>query len=275
MPRALPALAILAGALLLAGGRAPAGTASPLNIDDPQRLREVERQGFGFGEVVLGRAGAAADNAALYREPAYRSIADSLAADLAELRKTDPQLGVTVRTPHRLFDAAWLSSPAAGFELVGVINRMDRDVFEPGSCGEIRLIYRLAYRKAAVGGSVYSRLPMTSNVVFLLPGDAARCAALARQWRADPDLKSFGEGVLSPQHLKSVEFNLQAVRWPSTVRPDIAGYAEYFLRVFRREGDGFVLAGLENTPDVHKLSADTALKRQLLDWICTAPSGAH
>ena len=111
---------------------------------------------------------------------------------------------------------------------------MDRDVFRPGSCGEIRLIYRLAYRKDEAGGGIYSRLPMTANVVFLLPGDGDRCARLARQWIADPDLKAFGEGVLNQQHLKSVEINLQAVRWPSTMRPDMAGYAEYFLRVYRQ-----------------------------------------
>src|SRR5262249_8556242 len=80
-------------------------------------------------------------------------------------------------------------------------------------------------------------------------------------------LKTFGDGILSAQHLKSVEFNLQTVRWPSTVRPDMGGYAEYFLRVFHREGERYVLAALENTPDVKKLSADPAMKRQLLDWL--------
>jgi hypothetical protein len=89
---------------------------------------------------------------------------------------------------------------------------------------------------------------MTVNVVFLLPGEGDRCRELARQWMAGADLKAFGEGILNQQHLKSVEVNLQAVRWPSTTRPDMAGYAEYFLRVYRREGERYVLAKLENTP---------------------------
>lgn len=244
-----------------------AAAASGLNLDEPQQLQEIERAGFTFGEVAFGRSNADADNAALYRNSAYRSIVNSLTVDLEQLRAADPQLGATIKAPHRLFDAAWLSSPDARFELVGVINRMDRDVFEPGSCGEIRLIYRLAYKMAEASGGVYSRLPMTSNVVFLLPGDPARCGALARQWSTNLDLKAFGNGILNPQHLKSVEFNLQAVRWPSTIRPDMAGYAEYFLRVFRREDDRFVLARLENTPDVQRLLASPSLKEQLLEWI--------
>ncbi|MFI5015893.1 MAG: hypothetical protein ACHQAY_26460 [Hyphomicrobiales bacterium] len=261
-------MATLARALFLIWLSASWGAAaSSLNIEEPQRFEEVERGGFTFGEVVLGKPSAGADNAALYREPAYRSIVDNLAADLLQLRRSDPQLGLTMKTPHRMFDAAWLRSPAARFELVGVINRMDRDVFAPGSCGEIRFIYRLAYRKAEAAGSIYSRLPMTANVVFLLPGEADRCGALARQWSADVDLPAFGEGILSRQHLKSVEFNLQAVRWPSTVRPDWAGYAEYLLRVFHLEGDRFVLAGLENTPDVQRLSASPSLKLELIDWL--------
>jgi hypothetical protein len=113
---------------------------------------------------------------------------------------------------------------------------------------------------------VYSRLPMTANVVFLLPG-STDCGDLAREWRAGVDLKAFGKGILNRQHLKSVEVNLQVVRWPATVRPDMAGYAEYFLRVFRREGERHVPAGLENTPDVGKLLASPSLKQQLLEWL--------
>jgi hypothetical protein len=239
--------------------------ASSLNIEDPQRLQEIERAGFTFGEVVLGPASAGADNAALYREPGYRSIVDSLAADLSQLKSADPLLGVTIKASHRLFDAGWLRSLTAHLELVGVINRMDRDIFEPGSCGEIRFIYRLAYRDQQVG--ITSRLPMTFNVVFLLPASADHCRALAKQWIDGVDLKTFGNGILAPQHLKSVEVNLQAVRWPSTIRPDMAGYAEYFLRVFQREGERFAPAVLENTPDVQKLMASAALKRRLIDWL--------
>jgi hypothetical protein len=254
-------------ALLLLGLYSSCAAASNLNIEEPRRLMSIERNGFTFGDVVVGPASTAADNASLYRQPAYRSIVDSLAADLLRLRTNDPKLGITIKALHRLFDAAWLQSSSAHFELVGVVNRMDRDAFRPGSCGEIRFIYRLAYQKDEASGRVYSRLPMTANVVFLLPGEGDRCRELARQWMAGADLKAFGEGILKQQHLKSVEVNLQAVRWPSTTRPDMAGYAEYFLRVYRRAGERYVLAELENTPDVEKLLVTPSLRRRLLDWL--------
>jgi hypothetical protein len=241
--------------------------ASSLYIDDPRRLQEVERNGFTFGEIVAGPAGAGADNGTLYRRAAYRAIVDSLAEDLGRLTASDWQLGVTMRARHRLFDAGWLKSSSGWFELVGVVNRMDRDVFEPGSCGEIRFVYRLAYRKEGATGTIYSRLPMTANIVFLLRGDSNRCRDLARQWMAGADPRVFGEGVLDRRNLKSVEINLQVVRWPSTVRPDMAGYAEYFLRVFRPQGEGYVLAQLENTPDVPKLLATPSLKQKLREWL--------
>jgi hypothetical protein len=251
--------------LLLLCVSASAPRAEPsLAISDPQRLLDIEGEGFTFAGIVLGSA--ESDNAALYRQPAYRAIADSLAEDLRRLASADAQLGITMRAPHRLFDAAWLRSAAAHFELVGIINRMDRAAFSPGSCGELRFIYRLAYRKEQAGGSIYSRLPMTVNVVFLLDQRGDRCRTGARQWLQGADLKVIA-GAVDRQHLKSVEVNVQAVRWPSTVRPDMGGYAEYLLRVFRRSGERFEPVELENTPDADRLLATPALRQQLVQWL--------
>jgi hypothetical protein len=160
----------LAGALLALVPATPCWAISGLTIDDPQLLHDIERSGFSFGELVVGAAAAAADNAALYRQASYRGIVANLAADLESLRATDSLLGTTIKARHRLLDARWLMSASARFELVGVVNRMDRAPFAPGTCGEVRFIYRLAYRKDEPSGSVYSRLPMTVNVVFVLRG---------------------------------------------------------------------------------------------------------
>ena len=257
----------LAGAVFTLTPAAPCWAISGLTIDDPQLLHNIERSGFSFGELVVGATAAAADNAALYRQAPYRGIVANLAADLESLRATDSLLGTTIKARHRMLDARWLMSASARFELVGVINRMDRAPFGPGTCGEVRFIYRLAYRKDEPSVSVYSRLPMTVNVVFVLRGNAERCRALAQEWATVDDLRSFGGGILSRVHLKSVETNLQSVRWPSTLRPDMAGYAEYMLRVFKPQGDGYVLAELENTPDVAKLRGTPALKQRLLAWL--------
>jgi hypothetical protein len=261
-------LTTLAHALLTLVLCATGCAAAGLNIDDPQALQAVERGGFAFGEIVVGpQIPAGADNERLYREGAYRSIVDSIAEDLDRLKSGDRQLGTGIKAGHRLFDVNWLRSSSARFELVGVVNRMDRAVFAAGTCGEIRLIYRLAYHKDTATGAIYSRLPATANVVFLLPGDGERCRLLARQWADGADLRRFGDGVLSRRNLKSVELNLQAVRWPSTMRPDMAGYAEYLLRVFKPGGDRYVLGVLENSPDVARLARDAALKQRLLDWL--------
>ncbi len=85
---------------------------------------------------------------------------------------------------HRLFDARWLRAPWARFELTGVVNRIDRRVFHPGTCGEVRFIYRLAYEKETPKGRVASRLPMTVNLVFWQQPEGGDCSAVARRWLA-------------------------------------------------------------------------------------------
>ena len=252
-----------------------------LVLDDPPLLQQLERDGFTFAELVVGRDHAGADNESHYRAAPYRSIADSLAADLQALPRTDRRLGTTMRSPHRLFDARWLRSPAARYELVGIVNRLDRAPFFPGTCGETRFVYRLAYRKNGAGAAiVYSRLPMTVNVAFFAErgADDASCRTWAQRWLALArelprqgvaawGSAGFRRGAFDGGRLKSVEVNLQSVRWPSTVRPDMAGHAEYLLRVFQPEGERYVLAALENTPDVPRIAADPALKEKLRAWL--------
>lgn len=73
--------------------------------------------------------------------------------------------------------------------------------------------------------------------------------------------------LLAGGALKSIEVNVQSVRWPSTIRPDMAGHAEYVLRVFHPSGRGLVAAPLENTPDVARLRTSPGLRKQLLGWL--------
>jgi hypothetical protein len=253
----------LRAAALAATLGASAAADATLVIDDPALLQALEQRGYSLGQIAFG--GVAADNARLAATPRYRSLVALLAKDLYSARVLDYKLGTTMRASHRLFDADWLRSPRARFELVGVVNRLDRAPFTPGACGEARLIYRLAYRH----GEVYSRLPMTLNVVFFQQPEPD-CRAVAQRWeRLGAALERDGAAAftLGAAELKSVEVNLQSVRWPSTIRPDMAGYAEYVLRVFRPQGDQLVAAGLENTPDVARLLADPAQKRELLAWL--------
>lgn len=235
-------------------------------IEEPQRLQALEAAGLSFGQIVVGAKLKNASNQTLATEARYLSLVNSLNADLELEHSHDKKLGPSMAFVHRLFDVRWLKSRFAQFELVGVVNRMDRAVFNPETCGELRLIYRLAYQKPQAGVTIASRLPMTVNVVFLLPSQPT-CAEQAKPWlnlTDDALLAAVGRA-----HLKSVEINLQAVRWPATIRPDMGGHAVYFLRVFKAKTNAgpFELAPLENTPDVEKLLHAKPLRQELLDWL--------
>jgi hypothetical protein len=142
-------------------------------------------------------------------------------------------------------------------------------------------VYRLAYRTVAM----QSRLPMTVNVE--LRGDApdadGSCASTAKRWQppqASMTDEATGrwlvsaDGPLAPQRLAlarvaQVTTNLQSVRWPSAVRPDLGGHAEYMLRAFRWNASAkrFDVAPLENTPDIAKLKASAPLRKELQQWL--------
>lgn len=237
-----------------------------LQLDDPDILRKLERQGFSFAATALGLESAPAHNKALYENKAYKSIVLTILNDLEAARAGDRTLAPSMKSVHRLFDIRWLYSPQSFYELVGVVNRLDRAPFAPAGCGEFRFLYRLAYRTKE---GIYSRLPLTFNVVYWVPKGIEGCGEAARKWAQF--VKKPGDGILPLGALKSVEVNLQSVRWPSTIRPDMGGYAEYILRVFEKVsvGGGFEFrpGTLENTPDLARLSKDKKLKAKLLSWI--------
>lgn len=251
-----------------------------LVIDDPLLLRELEIRGFSASERIEGEKLQASDLKSWTGKSFYNSIRTRLVDDLAVVKSGDRALGVTMGSGHRLFNGEWLSSPDARFDLVGVVNRLDRASFypatEPGACGEVRFIYRLSYTRklknaAGFDETVYTRLPMTLNVVYWAPGPD--CPRTAKSWlrAGEPrvaDLDSLMVGPLRPElypisRLKSVEVNLQSVRWPSSIRPDLGGHAEYIMRVFHREGRKFIPAVMENTPDLARTGMAQELKSYL------------
>lgn len=215
---------------------------APLLVKDPKTLMELEEKGLTFANL-LGVDGATAKD--LLASPKYEALVSTINADLASFRARDPQLRPGVGTGHRQFDIRWLSSPQSRFELVGLVNRLDRRHVQ--GCGEYRLIYRLAYT-ATVSAS---RLPMTVNVVFPQADDGRDCQTVAQRWL---DAKNGSAGALLAGPLKdrapfaSIEVNLQSARWPSERRPDFGGHAEYVLRVFAVKGDTLEPSPLENTP---------------------------
>jgi hypothetical protein len=235
--------------------------------------------------LVIGQAAPGAHNAELATVPAMRSVSDRIAADVAAIAREDSHAGVGIRGhAHRLFDVRWLSARTARFELVAVVNRIDRQAFHDGGCGEPRLIYRLAYELEERGVRHASRLPMTA-VAELLPARERSdpgCKAAAQRWLAPAGLAGaalgdwvvstagpLGGAALARAQIAQLAINVQTVRWPSAVRPDLGGHAEYVLRAFTWDEPSarYRPRKLENTPDVPRLLRDRRLRDELRAWI--------
>lgn len=248
-------------------------------VTDASTLAKLESGGLAIGPLVFG--GGTSQIASFTDDPGYASIRRTVAGDIGRLYASDSNAGVGLKFRHRTFDPAWFTAPQTRFELIAVVNRIDRRAFDESTerCGETRLIYRLAYRTQLQETQVDSRLPMTVNVVFWQPGD---CASAAKRWLVDAGTSgealaaALREGPLAKphlaaRHLESVEVDVQTIRWPGVIHPSLGGHAEYALRVFERdpgvhEGP-FAPTPLENTPDVARLRGDASRRAALVSWV--------
>ena len=242
--------------LLLGALEAHAQPATPPPLlSDPAQLAGLEVDGLRFGRAVFGSD--AMDLTTLYgQQRGYRDLCAVVASDVEAEARRHPRAKVGMSSAERLFDLRWLRSPDVRFDLIGVSLRLDRQPFatRAGTCGELRAIYRLAYRTRRKGEADGSRLPLTVNATRWLVGD---CQSWAKRWRSDPIAVSRGFSSLP---MRSVELNVQTVRLPSTVRPDLGGDAFYALRALQPAGEGLRPGLLENQPDGARLGADPILR---------------
>ncbi len=232
-----------------------------LLIDEPEPIISLEEQGLALADV-LGAAGSSAHELAASK--IYRDIATTLDADLAELnaRPSIGDLPTNLRLPNRPFDPRWLTSDKTHFELVGVVNRLDRIFVDPKKCGEARLVYRLALRPP---DRPETRLPMTINVAFPQLRENGSCASVAERWK---DFASSGTlhtrdvaaFIRSLPHFDRIEVNLQNVHGPA-LRKNEDDHAEYLLRSFVIENGHARPGPLLDTP---KPDLDPAL---LAKWV--------
>jgi hypothetical protein len=250
-------------------------------VTDVATLKALEDRGFSLG-ARLGGKPRRTHNRELFELSRYRSLVAALERELDALLAADPLAGVGVhRFSHRAFDRRWLRADTAHFELIAVVNRIDRAPFRPDRCGETRLVYRLAYATTVKGATVSSRLPMTVGFELQNRRGDATCAATLDRFRIEPGLapevaaERLASGPLSSAALDTdasghrLVMNVQLVRWPSTIRPDLAGHAEYLLRSFTLDANGsaYVEAPLENTPDLARLRGDQRLTEELIAWL--------
>jgi hypothetical protein len=176
--------------------------------------------------------------------PEAKEVLETVRSDLEEIRLSgnapDPQLSLD-----------FLSDPGSRVELVGIVNRMDRQFLEQqreSRCGELSVIYRFSY--SIREGKQESRLPVTMNIVFPAESSGLSCRTAARRWlrsikqndhrtpaQIAEDLVNPSSGPLAHlvrENINRLELNMQAYRKPASADPSNFGTeATYLIRVFR------------------------------------------
>ncbi|QOG18147.1 MULTISPECIES: hypothetical protein [Bradyrhizobium] len=187
-------------------------------------------------------------------------------------------IGVGEGFDVQLFDRANLKSPDTRFVLAGIVNRMDRAYVSEQSCGEIRLIYRLArFDNKPDGGKTATRLPMTFNLVLKArdprqadaSGNPVTCAEVALRWLDNGDWQGLIGGGVHPSDamLDRIETNIQVSVAPKSALHDFR--SDYLLKVFKYDAatKTFEESTLENQIDRDRILADDDLRRDFKDWL--------
>jgi hypothetical protein len=264
-------------------------------IVDPLALRELDGGRFALGRMMQAKADdAPLTNQQLFALPSMINVRRALDAEFdkyivrhkAEL--PGESIGVGYFYDFQMFDRSLLVSPDTRFVLAGIVNRMDRAYVREGSCGEIRLIYRLTRTdmpQAREGGSS-SRLPMTLNIVLKARGDqtsdgkALSCAEIARRWLAAGDLPQTGSALVQnltavdgplalirPEDIYRIETNLQIAHAPKSEVRDFR--TDYLMKVFDFDpgARAFEEERLENELDRDRILTDANLGREFKAWL--------
>jgi hypothetical protein len=214
-------------------------------------------------------------------------------------------LGASTELPLEVIDAGFLDR-VGRFDLVAIVNRIDKAFKKPETCGELRFIYRLYYEGETVPAVedvgkikpaiVRSRLPMTMNLVLhmrRMGDDRISCQDLAKKWIAAGRMastlspKRFADflvsraGPLDPkQHVTQaqfdrIEFNLQILRAPASFVQDFGTRADYLLGLFEYNSSTASFAkaaSLDNQIDRDRLSTavGNSDRQRLKDWLLRA-----
>lgn len=245
-------------------------------ITDPEILQRLDNSGLSLGKL-LG-ADARSSGAELFALPSMAQVQAATDRDfnsyVLERRDDLDKL--------HLFDRDALNAPGTRFDLVGIVNRMDRAYVSPAECGEIRLIYRpIANSDSTNKEAPPSRLPMTLNLVMKAkPASAtdATCAELARRWLALADQPPTAEraamltakgGALewvTREAIDRIELDVQIARASADVH-DFEGRADYLMKVFRYDGTRFAESPLENQINVERIRSDASLAADFKQWL--------
>ncbi|SFN40204.1 hypothetical protein SAMN05216573_112217 [Bradyrhizobium sp. Rc3b] len=280
------ALRILLAAAVLFGGTAALSAAetAPLTrgtaITDPDLLRRLDEGDALTLQRLLAperKADASLTTDLLFSElPQLKDIPPAIDAEVDRHIKgqkaayPSETIGVGEGFDVQLFDRAVLNSRDTRFVLAGIVNRMDRAYASEESCGEIRLLYRLA----RFDGTTATRLPMTLNLVMKARdvrqtdanGKPISCAELARRWLDNGNWQEL-IGSRDDAMLDRIETNIQLSVAAKSALHDFR--SDYLLKVFKYNSatKAFEESTLENQIDRDRIVADDALRRDFKDWL--------
>ena len=230
-------------------------------VSDPEvvRLLDCTEQNMGcngslnFIRLIEARLPRSERGMRQSQNPFTRSVTqkvlETVQSDLTDIRTVG-------EATEKQLSPLFLTDPGSRVELVGVVNRMDRQfVRDPVQrrCGEISVIYRFAY--SLHDGAQASRLPVTMNLVFPAVPTSARvrtvtCAEVARRWVywIDHGIRGSAEEVVhalvDPENgplafmngtdIDRLELNMQAYRKGAQGDDSHFGTkAAYVMRVFK------------------------------------------
>jgi hypothetical protein len=244
---------------------------SGLVLSSPETLKALETLGFSLTAVLTQtQTSNNFNNQDLAQVPTFKSVLENLRGELRAFNGKG--------SGGRPFDINYLVNPNAHFDLVGVINRMDRGYHSGDRCGELRFIYRLSYEVMDKGLPTASRLPMTVNIIFNAgkANDEASCAEVARAWQQMTSESTaqdwITKGPLSTnyfkyENLKTLEINLQAARQGAAAAGKFGGHADYLLKVYHFNSGAFAESTLENQISRDALKNNPALLKELRAWL--------
>ena len=286
------ALRILVAAAVLLGGiasRVAAESASLTRgtaITDPDLLRKLD-QTLTIARLLAPERNAEAPPTTdrMFSElPQLKEIPSAIDTEferyIAQQKAAYPTetAGVGEGFDVQLFDRANLKSADTRFVLAGIVNRMDRAYVSEESCGEIRLIYRLArFETGPDGSKTATRLPMTFNLVMKAraPGQTdgngkpVTCAEIARRWLDNGDWQGLIGGTVQPSDamLDRIETNTQVSVAPKSALHDFR--SDYLLKVFKYNATTKVFeeSALEDQIDRDRILSDAALRRDFKAWL--------
>jgi len=259
-------------------------------ITDPDVLALIEKRSFSLTAFMSpgwqrGALTTPANNKSLAASPEFERVLTGIRRELGEIKKANPGSGIGMSFDNkRLFDHTYLTSPTARFALTGVVQRLDRTYKQASTCGEVRLLSRLEYRRDTPEGLAMSRLPMTFNLVMHAkdPASPLSCRDIAKRWIAAGDSTLSGPAyvnflfsdagplsIITPSLVDRLETNLQALRMPADSLPAFGGHADYVLKVFgwNAQTRRFNETALENMIDRKKLLASPGLLARFKSWL--------